>query len=102
MDRGRYMDMVQNQNAVYLDNFRSQGKTSVKIVNPPGGKSNFSLGWGYDENANQPEPQKYGRKRFDQNNNNNQLNNDQYPNKASNNYYGNKHTFFGKERRNKY
>jgi hypothetical protein len=101
MDRGRYMDMVQNQNAVYLDNFRSQGKTSVKIVNPPGGKSNFSLGWGNDENVSQPEPHKYGRKRFDYDNNN-QLSNEQYPNKASNNYYGNKNTFFGKERRNKY
>ena len=96
------MDMVQNQNAVYLDNFSSQGKTSVKIVNPPGGRSNFSLGWGNDDNMNQPEPQKYGRKRFDQENNN-QLSNEQHSNKASNNYYGNKNNnFFGKERRNKY
>lgn len=83
MDRGRYMDMIQNQNAVYLDNFRAQGKTSVKIVNPPGGKSHFSLGWN-DENDYQTETRRYGRKRFDQNQNH-QLFNNNYSMKVSNN-----------------
>ena len=61
MDRGRQIDHNQNCNAVYLDQYGKGGKTSVKIHNPPGGATHFSLGWG-----NEPEvQQKVGRKRFD-------------------------------------
>lgn len=35
MDRGRVIDNIQNVNARYIDQFGA-GKTSVKIVNPPG------------------------------------------------------------------
>ena len=45
MDRGRQIDNIQNSNAVYLDRFGKSGKTSTKIINPPGGKDHFSLGW---------------------------------------------------------
>ena len=45
MDRGRQIDNIQNSNAVYIDRFGKSGKTSTKIINPPGGKDNFSLGW---------------------------------------------------------
>ena len=45
MDRGRQIDNVQNSNAVYLDRFGKSGKTSTKVINPPGGKDHFSLGW---------------------------------------------------------
>lgn len=63
MDRGRQIDHTQNCDAQYYDKYGQGGHTSVKIANPPGGKSNFSLGWGGD-----PEPEQqphYGRKRFD-------------------------------------
>ena len=49
MDRGRQIDNVQNSNAVYLDRFGKSGKTSTKVINPPGGKDHFSLGWGDPE-----------------------------------------------------
>ena len=45
MDIGRQIDSVQNSNAVYLDRFGKSGKTSTKIINPPGGQDHFSLGW---------------------------------------------------------
>ena len=45
MDRGRQIDNIQNSNAVYLDRFGKSGKTSTKIINPPGGQDHFSLGW---------------------------------------------------------
>ena len=45
MDRGRQIDNIQNSNAVYIDRYGKSGKTSTKIINPPGGKDNFSLGW---------------------------------------------------------
>ena len=51
MDRGRQIDNVQNSNAVYLDRFGKSGKTSTKVINPPGGKDHFSLGW-----DDQPQP----------------------------------------------
>ena len=68
MDRGRQIDSIQNQNAVYIDNYGETRKTSVKIANPPGGRSNFSLGWGDDSHQQQEKP-KYGRKRFEPNQN---------------------------------
>ena len=45
MDRGRQIDNIQNSNAVFLDRFGKSGKTSTKVINPPGGKGNFSLAW---------------------------------------------------------
>ena len=56
MDRGRQIDNVQNSNAVFLDRFGKSGKTSTKVINPPGGKDNFSLGW------DQPEPNQQSQK----------------------------------------
>ena len=53
MYRGRQIDNAQNSNAVYLDRFGKSGKTSTKVINPPGGKDHFSLGWGDPE----PNPQ---------------------------------------------
>lgn len=38
----------QNINARYIDKFNSGGTTSIRTHAPPGGKSNFSLGWGMD------------------------------------------------------
>ena len=61
-DYGRVIDSTQNTNAVYIDRFGKSGKTSTKISNPPGGADHFSLGWGQAPE----EPQKFGRKRFDQ------------------------------------
>ena len=63
MDKGRQIDTIQNTNARFLDQFGICGKTSTKVIYPPGGEDHFSLGWGYDE----PQPKyTYGRKRFDQ------------------------------------
>jgi len=45
MDKGRQIDNTQNVNARWIDQFNQSNKTSVKISNPPGGKSSFSLGW---------------------------------------------------------
>jgi len=45
MDRGRQIDNTQNVNARWIDQYNQTNKTSVKIANPPGGKSSFSLGW---------------------------------------------------------
>ncbi len=67
MDKGRQIDKTQNLNALYLDKFRINGKTSTKITHPPGGETHINLSW----EINQSEPNyKYGRKRFEQNNNN--------------------------------
>ncbi len=65
MDKGRQIDRNQNINAQYYDKFRSNGKTSTKIMHPPGGESHINLSW----EINEQEPNyKYGRKRFEQNN----------------------------------
>ena len=56
MDRGRQIDNVQNCNAVFIDRFGRSGKTSTRIMNPPGGKDHFSLGW--DEPQQKPSQQK--------------------------------------------
>ena len=45
MNKGRQIDNIQNSNAVYIDRYGKSGKTSTKIINPPGGKDHFSLGW---------------------------------------------------------
>ena len=62
MDRGRQIDNVQNSNAVYLDRFGKSGKTSTKIINPPGGKDHFSLGWDEPKQNNQPQKQQQSNK----------------------------------------
>ena len=63
MDRGRQIDNIQNANARFIDQFGKCGKTSTRVIHPPGGEDHFSLGWGYEE----PKPKyTYGRKRFDQ------------------------------------
>ena len=65
MDRGRQIDNIQNTNARFIDQFGKCGKTSTRVIHPPGGEDHFSLGWGYEE----PKPKyTYGRKRFDQSN----------------------------------
>ena len=55
---GRQIDNIQNSNAVYIDRFGKSGKTSTKIINPPGGKDNFSLAWDEPKiNIEQKNPQ---------------------------------------------
>ena len=65
MDRGRQIDNTQNSNAVYLDRFGKSGKTSTKVINPPGGKDHFSLGWGEPEPSNQPQKQQVNKPRIE-------------------------------------
>ena len=65
MDRGRQIDNIQNSNAVYLDRFGKSGKTSTKIINPPGGKDHFSLGWGDPEPSTQPQKQSSNKPRIE-------------------------------------
>lgn len=56
MDRGRQIDNIQNTNAIFIDHYGNQGKTSVKTSNPPGGQSHFSFGWTQPEPQQQPKP----------------------------------------------
>ena len=63
MDRGRIIDNIQNTNAVNIDKYGNTGKTSTRVINPPGGKGHFSLGWGNDAEPETQKP-KFGRKRF--------------------------------------
>ena len=66
MDKGRQIDKIQNVNARLFDTFDKNGKTSTKIMHPPGGEDHISLSWEIED----PEPKyTYGRKRFEQNNN---------------------------------
>ena len=65
MDRGRQIDNIQNSNAVFLDRFGKSGKTSTKIINPPGGKDHFSLGWGDPEPSPQPQKQSSTKPRIE-------------------------------------
>ena len=58
MDRGRQIDNVQNSNAVFLDRFGKSGKTSTKVINPPGGKDHFSLAWDQPEQKQQSQNHK--------------------------------------------
>lgn len=70
MDRGRQIDNAQNCNAVFIDRFGKSGKTSTRIMNPPGGRDHFSLGW--DEPQQPPQQkqqypqQSYGQPQNDQ------------------------------------
>ncbi len=65
MDRGRQIDNIQNSNAVYLDRFGKSGKTSTKIINPPGGKDHFSLGWDEPEPSHQSQKQPSNKPRIE-------------------------------------
>ena len=65
MDRGRQIDNIQNSNAVFLDKFGKSGKTSTKVINPPGGSSHFSLGWDDSQNNNQPQKQQSNKPRIE-------------------------------------
>ena len=65
MDKGRQIDNIQNSNAVFLDRFGKSGKTSTKIINPPGGKDHFSLGWGDPEPNTQPQKQSSNKPRIE-------------------------------------
>ena len=64
MDRGRMIDHIQNVNAMQIDSFRKTGKTSTRVIHPPGGEDHWNLAWGFDE----PEPPKpkVQNKRMDQ------------------------------------
>ena len=65
MDRGKQIDNIQNTNAVYLDKFGKSGKTSTKIINPPGGKDHFSLGWDEPKQSNQPQKPQTNKPRIE-------------------------------------
>ena len=65
MDRGRQIDNIQNSNAVFLDKFGKSGKTSTKVINPPGGSSHFSLGWDDSPQNNQPQKQQSNKPRIE-------------------------------------
>ena len=95
MDRGRQIDNIQNINARFIDQFGKCGKTSTRIIHPPGGEDHFSLVWGFEE---LPSKYKYGRKRFDQPNPQSQLNAYTYGNKAKNQYQrGKSNIVFGND-----
>ena len=68
MDKGRQIDKTQNTNARFYDNFGKNGKTSTKIMHPPGGIDHISLSW---EIKGSEQNYQYGRKRFEQYDNNN-------------------------------
>ncbi len=78
MDRGRQIDNVQNCNAVFIDKFGRSGKTSTRIINPPGGKDHFSLGWDEPpkQTSQQQKPQyiqqPYDQPQYDQSSGNKQ------------------------------
>ena len=65
MDRGRQIDNIQNSNAVFLDRFGKSGKTSTKVINPPGGKDHFSLGWEEPQPSHQPQKQQQNKPRIE-------------------------------------
>ena len=95
MDRGRQIDNIQNTNARFLDQFGKCGKTSTRVIHPPGGEDHFSLGWGYEE----PLPKyTYGRKIFDQPNLQPQSSAYTYGSKAKNQYQrGRSNIVFGND-----
>ena len=83
MDRGRMIDHIQNVNAMQIDSFRKTGKTSTRIIHPPGGEDHWNLAWGFDE----PEPPKpkVQNKRMDQFKTTFELQQEQnYPNQMKN------------------
>ena len=65
MDRGRQIDNIQNSNAVFLDRFGKSGKTSTKVINPPGGKDHFSLGWEEPQQQNQSQKPQSNKPRIE-------------------------------------
>ena len=65
MDRGRQLDNIQNSNAVFLDRFGKSGKTSTKVINPPGGKDHFSLGWDEPQPNNQEQKSQANKPRIE-------------------------------------
>ena len=96
MDRGRMIDNIQNTNARFIDNYGSNHRTSIKMINPPGGRSSFSLGWGFEE------PKKNSTPIMSRNNNmvnnNSQLNNTGYGmnyQQYNNNVYNNDRSTYG-------
>ena len=83
MDRGRMIDHIQNVNAMQIDSFRKTGKTSTRVIHPPGGEDHWNLGWGFEE----PEPPKpkVQNKRMDQFKTTFELQQEQnYPNQMKN------------------
>ncbi len=83
MDRGRMIDHIQNVNAMQIDSFRKTGKTSTRVIHPPGGEDHWNLAWGFEE----PEPPKpkVQNKRMDQFKTTFELQQEQnYPNQMKN------------------
>ena len=83
MDRGRMIDHVQNVNAMQIDSFRKTGKTSTRIIHPPGGEDHWNLAWGFED----PEPPKpkVNNKKIDQFKTTFELQQEQnYPNQMKN------------------
>ena len=96
MDRGRIIDQISNNNARFLLDFEDK-KTSKNIVQPPGGKSTFSLAWGMPEQENPkkqlnniPHNNIENQNNFNNNRNNN-INRNFSPNN-NNNFNQNKYT----------
>ena len=90
------IDNIQNTNARFIDNYGSNHRTSIKMINPPGGRSSFSLGWGFEE------PKKNSTPIMSRNNNmvnnNSQLNNTGYGmnyQQYNNNVYNNDRSTYG-------
>ena len=83
MDRGRQIDNIQNCNAVFIDRFGKSGKTSTRVLNPPGGKDHFSLGWDEppkelqrqhpQQYSKQPDPYEVNKPRIDRRRNEQEL-----------------------------
>ena len=102
MDRGRMIDNIQNTNARFIDNYGSNHRTSIKMINPPGGRSSFSLGWGFEEPKKNSTPLMSRNNNMLNNNtqgNNSQLNNTGYGMNQNyqqyNNVYNNDRSTYG-------
>ena len=83
MDRGRMIDHIQNMNTMQIDSFGKTGKTSTRVIHPPGGEDHWNLAWGFEE----PEPPKpkVQNKRMDQFKTTFELQQEQnYPNQMKN------------------
>lgn len=80
MDKGRIMDNAQNNNARFVDQFGTSGKTSIKTHAPPGGKSSFSLGWSDNDNVPQQTQQKRNFGNLNQNQQSQPMMNNDYNN----------------------
>ena len=64
MDRERMIDHIQNMNSMQIDSFGKTGKTSTRVIHPPGSEDHCNLSGGLEE----PEPPKpkVQNKRMDQ------------------------------------